>query len=36
MVSISVDQLGMPVGSLADEGQAIVAALDELFSRAWK
>ena len=36
MVSIPADQLGSPVGSLADEGQAIIAALDELFSRAWK
>jgi toxin CcdB len=36
MVSIPVDRLGEPVDSLADEGQAIIAALDELFSRAWK
>ncbi len=36
MVSVPVDVLGPPVGSLADEGQAIVNALDELFSRAWK
>ena len=36
MVSIPVDQLGPSVGSLADEGQAIIGALDELFSRAWK
>ncbi len=36
MVSIPVDRLGEPVGSLADEGQAIIAAFDELFSRAWK
>jgi toxin CcdB len=36
MVSVPVDQLGSPVGSLADEGQAIIGALDELFSRAWK
>ena len=36
MVSISTDQLGSPVGSLAHEGQAIIGALDELFSRAWK
>jgi toxin CcdB len=36
MVSIPVDLLGSPVGSLADEGQSIVGALDELFSRAWK
>jgi len=36
MVSIPLEQLGPPVGSLADHGQAIVAALDELFTRAWK
>lgn len=36
MVSVPVDQLGSPVGSLADDGQVNAAALDELFSRAWK
>lgn len=36
MVSVPVDQLGDVVGSLGDEGQSIIAALDELFSRAWK
>jgi toxin CcdB len=36
MVSVPVDRLGSPVGSLADERQAIITALDELFSRAWK
>jgi toxin CcdB len=36
MVSVPVDQLGPSVGSLADDGQAIIGALDELFSRAWK
>lgn len=36
MVSVPVDLLGAPVGSLANEGQAITGALDELFSRAWK
>jgi len=35
MVSVPVEQLGPPVHSLAHEGQAIVSALDELFSRAW-
>ena len=29
------DALGPCVASLADEGEAIVAALDEVFSRAW-
>lgn len=36
IVSIPVDRLGPPVGSLAEHGQSILAALDELFSRAWK
>jgi toxin CcdB len=36
LVSVPVDQLGAPVGSLVDEGQVIIGALDELFSRAWK
>ncbi len=36
MVSIPVDRLGLPVGSLAADGQAIIGALDELLSRAWK
>ncbi len=36
MVSVPVERLGPPVGTLADEGQAIIGALDELFSRAWK
>lgn len=36
MVAVPVEKLGPVVESLADEGQAIIAALDELFSRAWK
>ena len=36
MVSVPVDQLGDPVGSLQPEAQQIVAALDELLTRAWK
>jgi toxin CcdB len=36
IVSISLDQLGARVGSLAESGQEIIAALDELLSRAWK
>jgi toxin CcdB len=36
IVSIPVDQLGARIGSLADQGQQIITALDELFSRAWK
>jgi hypothetical protein len=31
-----VDQLGEAVGSLSDESQLIIAALDELLTRAWK
>lgn|SRR5690554_6456428 len=36
IVSVPLKRLGPPVASLADEGQAIINALDELFSRAWK
>jgi toxin CcdB len=36
IVSVPVDQLGEIVGSLSDESQLIVAALDELLTRAWK
>jgi len=36
IVSAPVDQLGKVVGSLSDESQLIVAALDELLTRAWK
>ena len=35
MVSVSVDQLGPCVDSLADQGQAIADALDELLTRSW-
>lgn len=35
VVSLSLDQLGEHVGNLADQGQAITDALDEVFSRAW-
>ena len=33
-VSVAVDQLGEMVGSLAQEGQIIADALDELLTRA--
>jgi toxin CcdB len=36
IVSVPVDQLGDVVGSLSDDGDSIVAALDELLTRAWK
>ncbi len=35
VVSLSLDQLGEHVGNLADQGQAITDALDEVFSRSW-
>lgn len=35
MVSVAVDQLGEVVGSLAQEGQIIADALDELLTRSW-
>jgi toxin CcdB len=36
LVSVPLEQLGDYVESLSEEGQQIIAALDELFSRAWK
>jgi len=36
IVSVPVSQLGDFVESLNDESQQIIAALDELLSRAWK
>jgi toxin CcdB len=36
IVSIPVNQLGRLVGNLSNQSQLIVAALDELFTRAWK
>ncbi len=36
IVSIPVDQLGDLVGSLGDDGQSIIAALDELLTHVWK
>jgi toxin CcdB len=36
IVSIPLDQLGEMVGSLSGDSQLIVAALDELLTRAWK
>lgn len=35
MVSVAVDQLGKHVASLAEQGQAIADALDELLTRTW-
>jgi toxin CcdB len=35
MVSVALDQLGEHAASLADHGQAIADALDELLTRTW-
>lgn len=35
IVSIATEQLGKKVGTLAKDGNRIVGALDELFTRAW-
>lgn len=35
MVSVALDQLGPRVDSLAEHGQAIADALDELLTRSW-
>jgi hypothetical protein len=35
MVSVAIDQFGAHVTSLAESGQAIVDALDELLTRSW-
>lgn len=34
-VSVALADLGAKAGSLADQGQVIADALDELFSRSW-
>lgn len=34
-VSVAVDQLGEWVGSLAEHGQSITDAMDELLTRSW-
>ena len=36
MVSVACDQLGECVGSLAEHGQEIADALDELLTRSWQ
>ena len=35
MVSVASEQLGPCVGNLADQGQVIADALDELLTRSW-
>ncbi len=35
MVSVATDQLGAHVASLAEQGQTIADALDELLTRSW-
>ncbi len=34
-VSVAIDELGPPVGSLAEHGQQITDAMDELLTRSW-
>jgi len=34
-VSVAIDQLGERIGSLAEHGQRIVDAMDELLTRSW-
>ena len=36
IVSVPVEALGEKVATLMEEGDTIIAALDELFSRAWR
>lgn len=36
IVSVPIGALGKKVGSLAEESDAIVAAMDEVFSRAYR
>jgi len=35
IVSVATDQLGEKVATLAQEGDRITGAMDELFTRAW-
>ena len=35
MVSVALEQLGDQIGSLAEHGQTITDALDELLTRSW-
>ena len=35
MVSVAADQLGEHIGSLAEQGEHIADALDELLTRSW-
>ncbi len=35
IVSVAIDQLGEKVGSLAQEGDRITGAMDEMLTRAW-
>ena len=36
LVSTPLDQIGPYVGSLADQGQLIADALDQLLTRSWQ
>jgi toxin CcdB len=35
IVSVATDSLGEPISSLAEEGDRILGALDDLLTRAW-
>jgi toxin CcdB len=35
MVSVAIENLGDKVGALAEEGDAIVTAMDEMLTQAW-
>jgi toxin CcdB len=35
IVSVAADTLGKPIASLAQDGDRITTALDDLFSKAW-
>jgi toxin CcdB len=36
VVSVAIDQLGEKVANLAEDGDRILAAMDELLTRAWE
>jgi toxin CcdB len=35
IVSVSIDKLGNPIGSLVEHADRIIGALDDLLARAW-
>lgn len=36
IVSVAIEQLGVKIGSLEEDGNLVTAALDELLTQAWK